>query len=243
MRVLLSTILIALVLSGCAAQLATSDDMGGRIALAEWSGMQRDKLQTYGALMRVKLSRDGKIDDMRAELFSEGDSVLSVYVRGFLGKSVFKAVLKGDSLAVYFPDDKRHYFGLRHDLETGELVDAGHLVDFLLTLAAGQIPIPDESMWRYQVGAGNNRLVLDAVDKRYQHRLKVRWKTERDEFPYAQLEKLDWNSADNSLRINLRTLDQHYNKKIPLAKFALEIPSSSLAMTDEELVDALTAPR
>lgn len=239
----LSLSLVLLFLAGCAGKLALSDDPAALVELKHYATVQADGLESYGALLRAKISRDGKIDDLRAELFSQGDSLLSIYVRGFLGKSVFKAVLVGDSLAVYFPDRREHFFGLRGDLESGELADAGHLIDFLLTLATGEVPVPSAADWRYQVGSGKGRLQLQAVDDRYRHRLAVGWRTEKKIFPHAELEQLDWVSQDESLRINLRPLDIHFNREIPPAKFALEIPESSLALTQEELVEAITAPQ
>ncbi|MFH2056841.1 MAG: hypothetical protein ABIJ61_12855 [bacterium] len=240
MRSALSVILLLIVVSGCAGRLALSDDPSALQELNNYAALQSAGMQSYGALLRAKISRDGKVDDLRAELFSQGDSLLSIYVRGFLGKSVFKAVLVGDSLAVYFPDRREHFFGLRQDLETGDLAEAGHLIDFLLTLASGKVPVPDPDKWQSEVGSGKGKLTLLAVDQRFQHSLETRWRVDEANFPHAQLEQLDWVSADKNLRINLRALDLHFNREIPPAKFQLKIPESSLALTEEELVEALT---
>ncbi len=234
-------VLIALLASGCAAGLATSEGDEATAKLQHYASLQSAEMETFGALLRVKIARDGKIDDLRAELFSRGDSLLSIYVRGFLGKSVFKAVLAGEALIVYFPDQRRHFHGRRSDLESGSLAEAGHLIDLLLTLAAGQVPVPERNSWHYQVANRKGLLELRTTDLRFHHQLTLRWQTNDQSFPYASLERLDWLSDDEALRINLRSLDRHFNRDIPDSKFEIEIPGSSVAMSETELVDALTA--
>ncbi len=236
-------ILIALLASGCAAGLATFAGDEATVKLQHFATRQAAEMETFGALLRVKIAREGKIDDLRAELFSRGDSLLSIYVRGFLGKSVFKAVLAGEALTVYFPDQRQHFQGRRDDLASGSLADAGHLIDLLLTLAAGQVPVPGHDDWQYQVANRKGLLELRATDLRFAHQFTLRWQTDVENFPYTRLERLDWVSDDEALRLNLRALDQHYNREIPDSKFVLEISSSSTAISEAELATALTAPQ
>jgi hypothetical protein len=72
--------------------------------------------------------------------------------------------------------------------------------------------VPERNSWHYQVANRKGLLELRTTDLRFHHQLTLRWQTDDQSFPYASLERLDWLSDDETLRINLRSLDQHFNR-------------------------------
>ena len=150
---ILIVLIVEAVIGGCAAGTAMSDAGGTETALAELAQQQQSELTSYAALLRVKMRHEGRIDDFRAEVFADGDSLLSVYVRGFLGKSAFKALLHGDSLLIYFPSERKYFSGWRHDIETGDLRDTRYIVDYLFALLQGYVALPDSSLWSNHIVA------------------------------------------------------------------------------------------
>jgi hypothetical protein len=198
------------------------------------------ELETFAALLRVKLSREGKVDDFRVELFSRGDSLLSVYIRGFLGKSVLKTVLVHDSLTVYFPSDKLSYIGRREDLEVGELEKAGHIINFLLALFHGTLAVPDTSGWQYYSEQRGNRLRVIATDREYLSSLNTELSYSREDFPYIELQSLYLTSKDEWLKLFIEASSVHFNVDIPFSKFEIEIPPEAETVTKEELAELLT---
>lgn len=224
----------------CASRTALTDKREIRQEILTLSEKQEQSLTSYAALLRVKLSRAGKIDDFRVELFSRGDSLLSVYVRGFLGKSVLKTVLTGDSLTIYFPSDGFSYVGLRSDLEVGELESAGHIIDFLLTLFSGSLASPDTLDWEFYAHEKGSRFELNLTDKVFDNSLQTKLATDKEEFPFLKFESFYLNSRDGSLKLHLETISGDFNREIPDSKFKLEIPPDIQPAGKEELARLLT---
>jgi hypothetical protein len=228
------------ILLSCAARTVISTQSQSQQRLAELSAEQNSALKTFAALYRVKLSRDGKIDDFRVELFSRGDSLLSLYVRGFLGKSVLKATLAHDSLTAYFPSQDAGYIGKRGDLEAGELKSAGETINFLVRLFHGGLVAPDTSEWSYYVREKGSRLDLDLINSQLASKMKTRFLTSNEHFPYIKLVELNLVSKDDRLRIHLETHDTDFNREIPDSKFEIEIPPGTDMVSKEDLADLLT---
>ncbi len=228
------------ILLSCAARTVTSTQSESRERLAELSAEQNSGLKTFAALYRVKLSRDGKIDDFRVELFSSGDSLLSIYVRGFLGKSVLKATLDHDSLTAYFPSQNSGYIGKRGDLEVGELESAGDIITFLVHLFHGGLTAPDTSQWSYYVEEKGSRLDLNLTNSELATTLKTRFLTSSEHFPYIKLVELNLVSKDDRLRIHLEAHGTDFNREIPDSKFEIEIPPGTDMVSREDLSDLLT---
>lgn len=224
----------------CSARTVTSTPSESRERLVEISAEQNGGLKSFAALYRVKLSRDGKIDDFRVELFSRGDSLLSLYVRGFLGKSVLKATLEHDSLTAYFPSQDAAYIGKRQDLEVGELESAGDIIAFLVHLFHGGLIAPDTSRWNYYVEEKGSRLDLNLTNSELASSLKARFLTNNEHFPYIKLVELNLVSKDDRLRIHLETHDTDFNREIPDSKFEIEIPPRTDMVSKEDLADLLT---
>ena len=177
-------LMIAAVIGGCAAGAAMSDASTADSELAELAQQQQTELTSYAALLRVKMRHEGKIDDFRAEIFAGGDSLLSVYVRGFLGKSAFKALLRGDSLLVYFPSERKYFSGWRHDIETGELRDTRYIVDYLFALLQGYVALPDSSLWSNHIVEKGDKMQLVTDDRAQRCVLRVDLSIDRQKFPF-----------------------------------------------------------
>jgi len=236
----LLTIVMAAVMGGCAVGTAMSDARGTKTVLAELAQQQRTELTSYAALLRVKMRHEGRISDFRAEVFAGGDSLLSVYVRGFLGKSAFKALLNGDSLLVYFPSERKYFSGWRHDIETGELHETRYIVDYLFSLLQGYVALPDSSLWSNHIVEKSNRMQLVTADRAHRCGLRVDLSVDRQEFPYQQLKSLELRSVSDKLLINVQVQSSHYNRQIPAEKFGIDLPPATIQISKDDLVEMLT---
>lgn len=228
------------VIGGRTAKAAMPDTSRTKTALADLAQQQRTELTSYAALLRVKMRHGGKISDLRTEVFTDGDSLLSVYVRGFLGKSAFKALLHGDSLLVYFPSERKYYSGWRHDIETGELRDTRYIIDYLFSLLQGYVALPDSTQWSNRIVEKGSSMQLVAVDKAHRCELRIGLSVNRKEFPYQRWKSLELQSTSGNLRINLQVQSSHYNRQIPAEKFAIDLPPMSIRISKDQLVELLT---
>jgi hypothetical protein len=245
MRVrLVSLLLPAILICGCAARSTfPTRSSRGEARFAELIDRQKQELTSFAALLRVKMSRNGKIDDFRAEVFSEGTRRLSLYARGFLGKSAFKAVLIDDSIQVFFPSEGAYFVGLRSDLETGDLRDSRHIIDYVLALCEGGATIPDTSVWQVFIDGEKRTIALDLRDRQHQFDIKTRLVSDGSRFPFLRLESVNLASQDGGLRANLSAQSAHFNRNIPAAKFELDVPASARALSRDEVVELLTGTR
>lgn len=197
-------------------------------------------MTSYAALLRVKIRHEGRIDDFRTEIFAISDSLLSVYVRGFLGHSAFKAVLSGDSLLVYFPSEHKYFSGLRTQIDTGGLRDAEHVTDYLLSILRGVVWVPTPSSWQDQISIKSRHVTIKADDLSKKCNLRVECAIDTEKFPYQKLESLELRSSNDKLHINVRVQSSHFNREIPPEKFAVDVAPGSIQINQNELVDMLT---
>ncbi len=225
---------------GCASQSALADSTAAEDALTTLADQQRAELTSYAALLRVKMLHEGRIEDFRAEIFADGDSLLSVYVRGFLGRSAFKALLRSDSLLVYFPSERKYYSGRRHDIETGELRDTRYIIDYLLTLLRGYVPLPDRDQWLNHVTTKKQMMHLTTDDRGGRCGLHIDLSTDRTGFPFQRLKSLELRSTNDRLRINMQAQSSHYNRQIPAEKYLIDLPATAVRLSEDELVEMLT---
>jgi hypothetical protein len=241
-RVVFALLLIVTmtVIGGCAATAATSDTSKTESRLGGLAQQQQAELTSYAALLRVKMLHEGRIDDFRAEIFADGDSLLSIYVRGFLGKSAFKALLHGDSLLIYFPSERKYFSGWRHDIETGELRDTRYIVDYLFTLLQGHVVLPDSGNWSNQIIEKNDRIQLMADDHERHCDLRVDLSIDRQKFPYQELKSLELRSVSGKLRINVQVQSSYYNRQIPVEKYGIDLPPTAIQLSKDDLVAMLT---
>lgn len=205
----------------------------------EISVRHSEELATYAALLRVKLKRDRRIDDFRVEIFSRRADRLSLYVRGFLGSAVFKAIVSGDTLVCFFPREKRFFRGLVGDLESGSLSESRHIIDLLLSFYRGGYAISDESVWRAQVKKQGKDFKLQMIDTLHAFGFESRLRSSSD-YPYLQAESIELESRDRSFIANIAIQKSSFNRTIPDEKFALEIPDAAVEMNREDLADLLT---
>lgn len=205
----------------------------------EISVRQSEELSTYAALLRVKLKRDRKVDDFRVEIFSRQNDQLSLYVRGFLGSAVLKAVVSGDTFECFFPREKRFYRGLVSDLETGSLSGSQHIIDLLLTFYQGGYELSDGEAWRTQVKKGGKNYRLKMVDTLHALRFESKLRSQ-EEFPYLRAETIKLESHNRSFMANIAIQSSSFNRTIPEEKFALNIPETAVALTREDLAELLT---
>ncbi len=240
MVLVLITIAMAAVISGCAAGAAMSDASTADSKLAELAQQQQAELTSYAALLRVKMRHEGRIDDFRAEVFTDADSLLSVYVRGSLGKSAFKALLRGDSLLIYFPSERKYFSGWRHDIETGELQNTRYIVDYLFALLQGYVALPDSNLWSNHVVERNDRMQLVTDDRAHRCGLHVDLSVDRQKFPYQQLKSLELRATSGKLQINVQVQSSHYNRQIPAEKYGIDFPPATIQISKDDLVEMLT---
>lgn len=239
MVIRLATILLLTTLLGCAGRSVLSDYPDRKVGFASLVDRQNQELESFASLLRVKLSREGRIDDFRVELFSR-DSLLSLYVRGFLGKSVLKAIIKGDSLEVYFLSEKRYFLGLVSDLQHGQLEGADHIVDMLLATFQGSATLPNSANWLAQIKTRGDLVEIEQTDRGRECHLKSRFKCNREGFPYLKLQSLDLVTKGKEIKAHLQVRSVKFNREIPAAKFELKLPPQVTPLTREELVDLLT---
>jgi len=230
---------LAIAVGGCAAQ---SSLPAGRTAIDQYreiSTRHASELRTYAALLRVKLKRDRRIDDFRVEIFSRRRDELSLYVRGFLGSAVFKAVVRGNELECYFPREKRHFRGLVDDLESGELSESRHIIDLLLSFYRGSYEISPDELWTNQVKKSGKNFQVRMVDSLHAFRFDSNLQAQK-KFPSLRAENIKLESRDRSFVANIEIQNSSFNREIPDEKFALEIPESSVVLTREDLANLLT---
>lgn len=233
-------LLLALAISGCAVRSTfPTHTSTGVVRLQELIDRQTKGLTTFAALLRVKLSREGKIDDFRVELFSEGSQQLSLYVRGFLGKSAFKAVIVDDSLQMYFPGEGKYYSGARSDIEIGELKDTGHIIDFLLSLFEGQVSYPDTIRWLAVIDADKRIVTIDLRDRQRQFELNARLTSDDETFPFLRLQSIKIDSQSGTLHASLTVQSIRFNREIPASKLELSVPPSARSLSRDEVVELL----
>jgi len=217
-----------------------SDASRGVNLLTELAQQQQSELTSYAALLRVKMRHEGRIDDFRAEVFTDADSLLSVYVRGSLGKSAFKALLRGDSLLIYFPSERKYFSGWRHDIETGELQNTRYIVDYLFALLQGHVALPDSNLWSNHVVERNDRMQLVTDDRAHRCVLRIDLSIDRRKFPYQRLQSLELRSVSGKLRINVQVQSSHYNRQIPAEKYGIDLPPATIRISKDDLVELLT---
>lgn len=230
---------LAIAVGGCAAQ---STLPAGRTAIDQYreiSTRHASELRTYAALLRVKLKRDRRIDDFRVEIFSRKQDELSLYVRGFLGSAVFKAVVRGNELECYFPREKRYFRGLVDDLESGELSESKHIINLLLSFYRGRYEISDSGMWITQFKKGGKNFQVRMVDSLHAFRFDSKLRAQAG-FPNLRAQNIKLESRDRSFIANIEVQNSSFNREIPDEKFALEIPESSVVLTREDLANLLT---
>lgn len=227
-----------LILSGCAARGVLTDSPSPE--LQQLVNRQESEAHTFAALVRVKAQRDGKYDDFRVEVFSVAPARISLYLRGFLGQSVLKAVIIGDSLTAYFPRENRFFHGSRRDLDAGQLQQSTHVIDALLALLRGTILLPDTSRWQVDYRQSNSLLRQRAVDREHGFALNARIGIDANHTPPLEPDEAELLSRDNRFRARLDFQSVSFNREIPAAKFALEIPPTATAVSRDEVVELLT---
>lgn len=163
-----------------------------------------------------------------------------MYVRGFLGTAVFKAVVVGDLLTCYFPREKRFFSGEVADLETGSLADSRHIIDVLLNYYRGSYELPDAGAWEKSVGRQKRTFDVELIDSVHQLKFDSRIIAHPNKFPYLRMETIMMESADRSFQANIAVQSDSYNREIPAEKFNLEIPPGAFVLTREDLADLLT---
>lgn len=230
---------LALTLVGCSAGTTLSSGASPIEQFREISVRQSEELSTYAALLRVKLKRDRKVDDFRVEIFSRQDDQLSLYVRGFLGSAVLKAVVSGDSFECFFPREKRFYRGLVADLETGSLSESRHIIDLLLAFYRGSYEVREDGVWRIQMKKGGKNFRLKMVDTLHALHFDSKLRSQ-EEFPYLRAENIKLESRDRSFMANIAIQSSSFNRTIPEEKFALEIPDAAVVLTRDDLAELLT---
>lgn len=208
--------------------------------LKELINKHEAKLTSYAVLLRVKTSRDGKLNDFRTEIFSRYPHQLSLYVRGFLGKSAFKAASYDDSLLFYFTDSKEYYRGTYDELMINSLRRSEHILSAVQTLFRGSVEIPSDTLWNYILERQGDHFTLTQTDLVHRFESLLKFETNPDEFPHIEPKRLEVKSHDERFRSVYEFRSYSYNRKIPDSKFEIEMAESAYRLTPEELVDFLT---
>jgi hypothetical protein len=239
MRAAIAAVLVlGLILQSCASSRAGLSNQELKRELVALKGAHDSNLDSYAALLRVKVRREGRVDDFRVELFSAADTV-SIYVRGFLGKSILKALVVADSLAAYFPGENLVYYGKRGDLAVDRLAAAGPIIDLILTTFRGTVFVPESPGWDYLIKERGNYYEIDQRNQQYQCRVVTAFEVNRRGFPNLRLGRIESESSDGEFRMRVDIKDSDYNREIPASKFELGLPPLTPVMTREELADLL----
>lgn len=230
---------LSLVFVGCSTNRLGSPGVSPLEEYREISARHSEELSTYAALLRVKLKRQQRVDDFRVEIFSRGDDRLSLYVRGFLGSAVFKAVVSGDTLICLFPRENRYFRGRVEDLESGSLADSRHIIDLLLAFYRGNYAIADGGEWNTQMKKKGRSFDLKMVDTLQALRFDAHVRA-AESYPYLQAETIKLQSRDRSLMVNIAIQSSSFNRTIPEEKFAMDISGTAAALSRDELSELLT---
>ncbi len=161
-------------------------------------------------------------------------------MRGFLGTSVFKAVVRGDALACYFPREGRFFQGEVADLESGSLSESRHVIDLLLSFYRGTYKLGEDDVWNRRVthkGQGYEVVLVDTVQAL---RFDARLNSSDETFPYLRAETIKLTTREKSFMANIGVKSSSFNRAIPNEKFELEIPESAVRLSREDLSDLLT---
>lgn len=227
-----------LILSGCAARGVLSDHPSSE--LQTLVARQDAEARNFAALVRVKSQRDGKFDDFRVEVFSAAPARTSLYLRGFLGQAVLKAIIIGDSLTAYFPRENRFFHGSRSDLDVGDLSHSAHIIDALLALLRGSILLPDTARWQADYRHSKRLLRQQTVDREHGFALNARIVIDEKHAPPLEPDEAELLSHDGRFRARLDFQSVSFNREIPAAKFALEVPPTATVVSRDELIELLT---
>jgi hypothetical protein len=197
-------------------------------------------LTTYAALWRIKMQRESRFDDFRVEVFSRRPRETSLYVRGFLGQSALKAIVRGDSLQAYFVRDQRYFHGTRADLDTLSLHDSEPVVLALLAIMRGSLSPPSDSLWELVAHGSRSKLDWRLHERRSHFEVRVRGKSSEAAFPHIRISEIELISADKKFRARIDIQSASFNRDLPAEKFMIEMAPSATSMTRDELVDLLT---
>lgn len=227
-----------LLISGCASTSVVSERPDQRAR--ELVERQNAEMRSFAALVRVKLQRAGKYDDFRVEVFSAGESRLSLYLRGFLGQSVLKVVVSGDSLLAYFTRENRYFAGTRADLDVGDLKQTSHIVDAVLALLHGTLQTPDDAQWQSTYRSSKKLLRTNLVDRQHEFKITGRFAVDEEARPPLSTDEIELLAHDRSFRARLDFRSVKFNRDIPAAKFEIELPPTAIVMSRDEVVEFLT---
>ncbi len=225
---------------GCAGNNVATQKTSAESQFLELAERHSTELTSHAALLRVKVKRDRRIDDFRVEIFSRQGGDLSLYVRGFLGTAVFKAVVSGDLLTCYFPREKRFFSGQVEDLETGSLSDSRHIIDVLLNYYRGGYELPTGEAWEVHVSKKKRAFAIDLVDSIHWLKFDARIISNPKKFPYLHMETIKLESSDHGFMANIAVQSSSFNRELPDEKFELDIPEGAFVLTREDLADLLT---
>ena len=173
-------------------------------------------------------------------IFSRKSDQLSLYVRGFLGSAIFKAVVNADTLVCYFPRENRFYRGEVADLESGALKDSRHIIDLLLAFYRGSYELSDDPIWHSRIKSKGKGYEMTCVDTLHGLKFESFLKSDVVEYPYLSAENIRLVSADRSFLTNITVQSRSFNREIPDEKFVIDISPTAMLMTREDLADLLT---
>lgn len=225
---------------GCAGNNVATQKTSAESQFRDLAARHSTELVSHAALLRVKVKRDRRIDDFRVEIFSRQGGDLSLYVRGFLGTAVFKAVISGDLLTCYFPREKRFFSGQVEDLETGSLMDSRHIIAVLLNYYRGGYELPEGGMWERHVVRTKRAFDIQLTDSVHRLRFDSKIMSNPNKFPFLRMETIRLESSDQSFMANIAVQSSSFNRAIPDEKFELQIPDGAFVMTSQDLAELLT---
>jgi len=208
-------------LSGCTlADRPTAEERHPRVKV----GVMPGKGDAF--LYDIMAERNGKKNSARLDVYRQGDS-LGLFARGYLGKGVLKGLIIPNSITIYFPTENEFYRGSIADLLKSNCPDSAIFEKYLIELFA---KIPSEIEHSF---SDFYLTILKETGHSRDYRLESKNCEESIELKYELregrfvLEKLDYQTPDNSFRFRATRRQHRLNIVLPADKFSVPIPESA----------------
>lgn len=203
--------LLLLCLASCAGNRQTISQQEQIIEMGEGD------IRVDAYLFDCRLKRNGKLNSFRLDLFVT-DSMAAFYGRGYLGKGVFRGVLRNDSLYVLFPTTHEYLMEavptLLHSGDCAPDLDEEMLLTYLLPIADSRVK---------ETGKKTHEITLDETADNCAFHLHFSYKEKDDLWRPEGLEFSDLSTTElTATRRELRI-----GAKISRNRFDFVVPENS----------------
>jgi hypothetical protein len=189
--------------------------------------MQLQNANSAAYLFDIKITRQGKKNSARLDLYQSGDTI-SFFARGYLGKGVLKGLLISDSVTLYFPTEDEYFIGRLTALTNDSCLRNLPLEELILKLfkqTALHIDLTPYNLYM---------TVLSETNNIYSYRLQSKTCSEGIVLAYSRMgdffvvNEIKYNSPDNSFKFEAKKRECRLDLEISTEKLKLTIPETAV---------------